>query len=560
MAETGLPFPWERIIGRTPDFSPNALAQFSGPLRKLAQETTYLRAYLEALPIEQIGVPQYYPELSRSLQSLPVPNLIYPIKQGLFVHIYPDPSAERNYYIPLTPALTVELNGVMKEVDLRLLDWADQIGQAEDEDRADVFLQCLDRICTIQSGGPNGQLHVTPRELEAIRYLTLRDKVGLSVLEPLILDPYIEDISCSGRGSIFVEHKIFKSVKTSIVFTTLDELDEFVVWLGERIKRPVTLRTPIVDAVLPDGSRINIVYGRDIAKRGSNFTIRKFAEEPLSIVQLIGFGSLTYVMAAYLWMVIEEGLNVFVSGETASGKTTLLNALTTFILPDAKVVTIEDTPELQVPQANWLREVVRDTGNSAKSASVDMFALLKAALRQRPDRILIGEIRGVEGNIAFQAMQTGHGVMATFHASSVQKLIQRLTGNPISVPKTYIDNLDVVVIQSAVRGPDGKTVRRVLGINEIVDYDPESNSFSFITTFRWRPDDDTFEFPGNMNSFVLEEKLAKRRNLPESRKREIYVELQRRARILEKLHLKGGIDGFHQLFKVTTEAYKQGLI
>jgi flagellar protein FlaI len=560
MAETGLPFPWERITGKAPDFSPNALAQFPEPLKKLAQEVPFLRAYLEGLPLEKFGVPQYYPELSRSLQGLAVPNLIYPIKQGLFVHIYPDPTAERNYYIPLTPALTVELDGLMKEIDLKLLDWADQIGQAEDEDRADVFLQCLDRICTTQPGGLNGQIHVTPEEMAAVRYLTLRDKVGLSVLEPLILDPYIEDISCSGRGSIFVEHKIFKSVKTSIVFSTLDELDEFVVWLGERIKRPVTLRTPIVDAVLPDGSRINIVYGRDIAKRGSNFTIRKFAEEPLSIVQLVGFGSLTYVMASYLWMVIEEGLNVFVSGETASGKTTLLNALTTFILPDAKVVTIEDTPELQVPQANWLREVVRDTGSSAKSASVDMFALLKAALRQRPDRILIGEIRGVEGNIAFQAMQTGHGVMATFHASSVQKLIQRLTGNPISVPKTYIDNLDVVVIQSAVRGPDGKIVRRVLGINEIVDYDAESNSFSFITTFRWRPDDDTFEFPGNMNSFVLEEKLAKRRNLPESRKREIYVELQRRARILEKLHLKGGIDGFHQLFKVTTEAHKQGLI
>ncbi|HPL29513.1 MAG TPA: type II/IV secretion system ATPase subunit, partial [Anaerolineae bacterium] len=409
-------------------------------------------------------------------------------------------------------------------------------------------------------GENNGQVHVSPQQIEAVRYLTLRDKVGLGVLEPLIQDPYIEDISCSGVGHIFIEHKIFRSIQASIVFSCMDELDEFVLWLAERIKRPVTVRNPIVDAVLPDGSRINIVYGRDIAKRGSNFTIRKFAEEPLSIVQLIAFGSLDYTMAAYLWMVIEEGLNVFVCGETASGKTTLLNALTTFIIPDAKVISIEDTPELQMPQANWLREVVRDTGNSERSTAIDMFTLLKAALRQRPDRIMIGEIRGIEGNVAFQAMQTGHGVMATFHAASVQRLIQRLTGNPINVPKTYIDNLDVVVIQSAVRGPDGRMVRRVLSINEIVEYETRSDSFSFITTFRWKPDDDTFEFPGNKNSYVLEEKLARRRNLPESRKREIYQELQRRARILERLHRRGGVDGFHQLFKVIAEARKQGLV
>jgi flagellar protein FlaI len=510
--------------------------------------------------VEEIGIPDYYPKLSRSLQNLSVRNLIYPVGQGLFVHIYPDPSGDRDFYIPVTPELPVELGNLMQEVDLKLLNWAEQIGQAPDEKRAEVFLSCLDRICGTRPGQNNGRLHVSPEQYEAIRYLTIRDKLGLGVLQPLMLDPYIEDISCSGMGCIFVEHNVFESTKTSIVFSCLDELDEFVVWLGERIMRPVTLRTPIVDAVLPDGSRINIVYGRDIAKRGSNFTIRKFAEEPLSIVQLIGFGSLTYTMAAYMWMVIEEGLNVFVCGETASGKTTLLNALATFVLPDAKVVSIEDTAELQVPQANWLREVVRDMGGMEKGASVDMFALLKAALRQRPDRIIIGEIRGIEGNIAFQAMQTGHGVMATFHAASVQKLIQRLTGNPISVPKTYIDNLDVVIIQSAVRGPDGRIVRRVLSVNEIVDYEPDSDSFSFITVFRWRPEDDSFEFPGYNSSYVLEEKLAKRRNLSESRKREMYHELDRRAKIIERLHTKGGFDGFHQFFKVITEARRQGLV
>ena len=456
----------------------------------------------------------------------------------------------------------IHLNGLERDIELKLLEMAEEIGQAEADDRGQVFLDSLDKILTAERPShkrKSKKIHVTKAELEAIRYTTLRDKVGVGALDPLLGDPYIEDISCSGLGSIFLEHKIFKSLKTSIVFTSHDELDAFVVWLGERIKQPVTLRNPIVDAVLPDGSRINIVYGRDITKRGSNFTIRKFAEEPLNILKLIEFGSINSMMAAYLWMAIEDDLNLFVSGETASGKTTLLNALTTFIKPDAKVVSIEDTPELQVPQENWLREVVKHMGAGKTGASVDMFDLLKAALRQRPDRILIGEIRGVEGNIAFQAMQTGHGVMATFHASSVEKLIQRLTGNPIDVPKTYIPNLDLVVIQMAVRGPNGGLLRRILSINEIVDYDPNSNSFSFVTAFRWRPDNDTFEFPAYMNSFLLEEKIARMRGYTEMNKRKIYDDLNKRARILEKL--KGqNIEGFKELFQLMTEARRQGLI
>ena len=196
---------------------------------------------------------------------------------------------------------------------------------------------------------------------------------------------------------------------------------------------------------------------------------------------------------------------------------------------------------------------------SKTGASVTMFDLLKAALRQRPNRIMIGEIRGEEGNIAFGAMQTGHGVMATFHASSVEKLIQRLTGAPILVPKTYVPNLDLVVIQMAVRGPNGNTLRRILSINEIVDYDPSTNSFSYITAFRWRPDDDTFEFPAYMNSFLLEEKVARMRGYTEQNKRKIYDDLNKRARILEKLGAQK-IGGFKELFNIMTEARRQGLI
>ncbi|MCC6603690.1 MAG: type II/IV secretion system ATPase subunit [Anaerolineae bacterium] len=563
MADVLLPFPEEKIDYRKISRGDDFLRGFAPNLREAAMEKPYLAAYLAALPIDEIGIPDYYPTPDRSLGKLERRNLIYPIRKGNFVHIYPDEQSERDYYVVIEPTLGINLNGISREIELKLLDMAEEIGETDEEDREKVFMESLDKILTVKSS-KNGKtkdkrLQVTPLEMEAIRYTVMRDKIGVGALDPLLNDEFIEDISCSGIGVIFLEHKLFKSLKTSILFSNHEQLDAFVVWLGERIKQPVTLRNPIVDSVLPDGSRINIVYGRDITKRGSNFTIRKFAEEPLNILKLIDFGGITSTMAAYLWLAIEDDLNLFVSGETASGKTTLLNALTTFIKPDAKIVTIEDTPELQVPQENWLREVVKNMGADDQGASVTMFDLLKAALRQRPNRIMIGEIRGEEGNIAFGAMQTGHGVMATFHASSVEKLIQRLTGAPILVPKTYVPNLDLVVIQMAVRGPKGNTLRRILSINEIVDYDPATNSFSYITAFRWRPDDDTFEFPAYMNSFLLEEKVARMRGYTDQNKRKIYDDLNKRARILEKLGAQK-INGFKELFNIMTEARRQGLI
>lgn len=561
MEQVDLPFPKSNIDQIAHGGNGLTLEQLPMPLQGIAQQHSFLLEYLQALPIAEIGIPTYVPKLLRAMGKIKVRNLIYPTNvNDLFIHIYPDPKGARDCYIAVEPLLTVPLNGLVKKVEDKLLDLAEKIGQAAEDERKKVLLEAVDTICTTTPENKASKLLVTERELEALKYRFVRDKLGLGILQPLLEDPYIEDISCSGLGNIFIEHKIFKSLKSSLYFPSHEDLDDFVIQMGERIRKPVTLRNPIVDATLPDGSRINIVYGRDIAKRGSNFTIRKFSDDVISVLNLVEFGSMNYLIAAYLWLAIECDLNVFVVGATASGKTTLLNALTTFIKPNAKIVTIEDTPELQVPHANWVREVVRQMSKDNKSGGVDMFDLLKAALRQRPDRILIGEIRGVEGNIAFQAMQTGHGVMATFHASSVQKVIQRLTGEPINVPKVNIDNLDLVVIQSAVRAPDGSSVRRIVSVNEIVDYDSASNTFSFITAFRWRAEDDVFEFPGDMNSFVLEQKVAAKRGLPESKRRSIYSDLRKRAVILEKIHKRGGATSFDKLFEVISEAYKQGLL
>jgi flagellar protein FlaI len=251
-------------------------------------------------------------------------------------------------------------------------------------------------------------------------------------------------------------------------------------------------------------------------------------------------------------------MNVFVAGESASGKTALLNAVTTFIPPLSKIITIEDTPELQVPHANWIREVV-SSSKAEGEGGVTMFDLLRAALRQRPNEILIGEIRGKEGNIAFQAMQTGHSCMATFHAASIEKLIQRITGEPISVPRAYLDNLNIAVLMGMVRLPNGKIGRRITSIAEIVGWDPLTQSFNIAEAFHHDEATDRFDFVGYMTSFVMEFKIAPRLGIPSNKKGKIYEEIDRRARILEELHRGRGIKGFYEVLDVLSKAQQQGL-
>lgn len=546
-------------------------------LQEACKQNKHLLDYLRLIPVSEVGVPGYFTKLTRAQGDLPKKNLIYRISDNLFVHMYSEPGGGRPIYIPIEPSLTQDMSQVLPEVESKLVDVAGGMTAAEsDAERKEAILKLVDRVCVVHRNGSTSsssntkdgkgskvasktKVQVTPEQLEAVKYLMVRDKVGMGTIDVMTKDTYIEDISCAGLGPIFLEHKIFKAVRSAITFETHEDLDDFVLRLSEQIKRPVTLRNPIVDATLPDGSRINIVFGREVSRRGSNFTIRKFTETPLSIIELIEFGSISYEMAAYLSVVIEDGMNLFVVGETASGKTTLLNAVTTFIPLSHKIVSIEDTPELQVPHANWIREVSRAPGQGEKGASVSMFDLLKSALRQRPNVIIIGEIRGEEGSIAFGAMQTGHEVMSTFHASNVEKLIQRLTGNPISIPKTYIDNLNVVVCQNAVKLPNGKLGRRATSISEIVGYDSTTNTFSYVEVFRWNPVTDTFDFVGRRNSYLLEDKIALKRGIPPDKKMQVYSLVERRARILEKLHKEKGVRDFYELLKVLARAQEERL-
>ena len=538
-------------------------------LQEQSQAQPHLWAYLHSPGVEEFGPPEYVPVLGREHMEIARPNLIYPTGKGIFIHIKPDNNDARDFYIAIEPNRIPGLDELMQEVDRRMVDYVDALEDAEDKERrAEVLTGLVDRICQVRQAtgsifnrvfqkSASKKIQVTESELEGIKYLIVRDKTGMGPLEPMISDDQIEDISCSGVGPLFIEHKVFGGLKANISFATPDEIDRFVLRLSEKIGRPVTFREPIVDAVLPDGSRVNIVFGGDVSKRGSNFTIRKFSSEPLSLLDLIGFRSLSYEMAAYLSFMLREGQNIFVVGETASGKTTLLNAMTAFIRPNAKIVTIEDTPEVQVPHPNWTRGVVRGSTRDASGASVSMMDLLKAALRQRPDEIIIGEIRGEEGAVAFQAMQTGHACMATFHASSVEKLIQRLTGNPINVPRTYIDILNVVVVTSQVALPNGNPVRRVISINEIIGYDPSTDSFSLVEIFRWNPYTDEHEFVGHHNSYLLEHVVSPKRGISPNNRRRIYGELEQRAHVLKRL-AESGHTSFRDFYSVMAKAYREG--
>jgi flagellar protein FlaI len=561
--------PFELQKKRNGDDSCNVLDLLSKQAKEAFKNSPHVTDYIQMLPIDKYGMPKYFAVLDKNLASDKNPNFIYPGKGEVFIHILSDQADGRNVYIPIEPTSLINIGPLMLEIERRLLEMAEELGSFSmktTEDQGIAFGKCIDRIAGRNGSGAKSPglfgkhikpLVLSPRQVRAIKYLIVRDKLGLGALDPLVNDKYVEDISCSGIGPVFLEHKVFSSLKTVINFPTNEDLDEFVMRLAERVKRPVSVNKPITDATLPDGSRINIVYGTDVSKRGSNFTIRKFSEVPSSVTQLIDWGTLDYKMAAYLAIMLGEGMNCFVCGETASGKTTTLNAITTFIHPNAKIVSIEDTPELQVPHQNWIREVVSQT-KEGDTSGVNMFDLLKAALRQRPNEIIIGEIRGAEGAIAFQAMQTGHSVMATFHAASVERLIQRLTGNPINVPKAYMDNLNVVIIQSAVKLPTGKMARRMVSISEIVGYDPIAQSFSFIEIFQWDSTTDTFLFTGDGNSYLLEYKIAPKLGIPIHKKRRIYNELERKAKILEKLNTQG-VKNFYELLAVLAKAQRDGL-
>jgi flagellar protein FlaI len=312
--------------------------------------------------------------------------------------------------------------------------------------------------------------------------------------------------------------------------------------MGERIGDPVSDSNPIVDSTLPDGSRLNVIYSDDVSVQGPSLTIRQGDETPLSINQITKWGTLSPQLTAYLWLCLENEQTVFVVGETASGKTTTLNSIMSFIPRDSKIYTAEDTAEVLPPHDTWQQLLTREGGGEDNS-DVDMFDLVSAALRSRPDYIIVGEVRGEEGRMAFQAAQTGHPVMLTFHASDIVSMIQRFTGEPINVPETFMDVADVALFQNRVKQGDD-VLRRVTSVQEIEGYSKEMDGVVTRQVFNWDPVEDEINFQGMNNSYVLEEQIATLLGYADTR--EIYDELDFRARLIERM-IEENILGYHEV-------------
>jgi len=362
---------------------------------------------------------------------------------------------------------------------------------------------------------------LTEYQVEKLLYLLKRNFLGYELIDPIKHDINVEDISCDGYNSpVFVYHSGYEQI-ISNVYHGEEELDDFVIKLAQRSGKGISKRLPQVDTTLPDGSRAQLTLGKEVSDHGTNYTIRQFKDVPFTPIDLINWNTFSLDEMAYLWLAIENHKSLIFAGGTASGKTTSLNAVSLFIPSNTKIVSIEDTREVELPQRNWIASVTRPSFSDDDQGDVDEFDLLEAALRQRPDYIVMGEIRGEEGRTLFQVMSTGHTTYTTFHADSVDEVLKRFTTDPINVSKTMFTALDLVSIQTQTR-VQGTKVRRNKSLTEINHYEAENDEINVQDVYQWQAETDEYLKMGDSNTLEeikfdrgwtdekLEEELFKR--------------------------------------------------
>jgi len=391
-------------------------------------------------------------------------------------------------------------------------------------------------------------LKIEPDTYEKIVYYLFRDFIGLNEIEPIIRDYYIEDIECNGVNTpVYVIHRIYRNMRTNIVYKDIEGLASFVEKLAQKCGRYISYANPLLDGTLPDGSRVNSTYTKDITSRGPTFTIRKFTKIPWTPTQLIAMHTICPEMFAYFWMLVQYKSNIMIAGGTASGKTTLLNAIAFFIPPEARVVSIEDTRELNLPRENWIPSVARTAIGTKKVGEVDLFDLLKNSFRQNPEYVIVGEVRGKEAFVLFQGMASGHSSISTMHADSVETMIRRLQTPPIELSPTLVNTLDVVAIQTHAIVNKQET-RRLRKISEIISVSQDGTVVTN-TPFMWNPADDKFYFKKDSRVF---EKISIRYGIPVS---DLYKELDRRIKLINEL-VNRKVFGFEEFEKEINEYYK----
>ncbi|MCH8329659.1 MAG: type II/IV secretion system ATPase subunit, partial [Nanoarchaeota archaeon] len=495
-------------------------------------------------PITPINFSPEIPNLARITDKTKI-NVRYSlIAPFSFAHIYWDSKTSEVIYEIEEPHMDEKEKQYKKEI-ISAMETIISIGEVVERDR-ETFLKYIDkmlRFLSIELG-----IELPHESYKKIYYYLCRDFLGFNEVDPLLRDYFIEDIECNGvETPIYVVHRIFRSIRTNLIFMDLKKLTNFVEKLAQRAGKYISYANPILDGTLPDGNRVNATYTKEITTRGPTFTIRKFTKTPWAPPELVSLKTLSPEMVAYLWLLIEHKMNILIIGGTSSGKTTLLNAMAFFIPPEARVVSIEDTRELNLPRENWLPSVVRTSIGTKGVGDIDLFTLLRSSFRQNPDYVIVGEVRGKEAYVLFQGMASGHSSISTIHADSVDTVIKRLQTPPIELPPTLLNVLDCVCIMTHAVVNKQET-RKLKEIVEIINVTSEGIALTN-TPFLWNPVDNNFYFKKNSKIF---EKISIRTGL---KIEEIEFEFKKRTQLIYRLYQEK-IFTFTKFQEVINEYYK----
>ncbi|GAB6878099.1 type II/IV secretion system ATPase subunit [Halorubrum gandharaense] len=515
----------------------------SGAESRVDQLRRRLKRTWEMLQGSDIEVRPFRPGVDGALSSFVVPDGEREVDRywvnapyAYVVVTYDDAASEHQYYA-VEPDLDdferTLLRRIVNDIRDPLL-YRDGVGHADEETLRDELENLLEQY-GVEAGMDT---------FHTLLYYLYRDFRGFGKIDPLLHDRHIEDVSCDGYElPIFVYHDEYTDIETNVSFKQ-EELDNYVIRLAQQSGRHISVGDPIVETTLPDGSRAELALGEEVTPRGSAFTIRQYADEPFTPIDLIDYGTFSIEQMAYFWLCIEHNKSLIFAGGTASGKTTSMNAVSMFIPPRAKVLTIEDTRELSLYHDNWLSSVTRERLH--EGTDIDMYDLLRSALRHRPEYIVVGEVRGEEAVTLFQAMNTGHTTFSTMHADSIETVINRLENEPINVPRAMVQSLDMLSIQTLSRFGDQR-VRRAKVIGEIGGIDQRTGELDYSSAFNWDPESDTFQRnDSELLSEIQEERGWKRSAL--------LSEMQQRERFLEILS-ELGVTGYRRFTALVNEYY-----
>ncbi len=488
----------------------NEIKHSKGLKERIKEEFSDIISYMRVLTRENLKLEPYTADKFGELVSFDgisgyVEKERYWVNQPFaFVSILYNDKKKEYLYCTVEPELSTFERMVLETLYENILDTLtlyDTSNQKKSEILDNKILELIDGY----------SIDMETASIHKILYYVKRDYIGFERIDAIMKDPYIEDISCDGSNiPIFVYHRKYQNIKTNLSFEA-GKLDSFVMKLAQCCEKQISIGDPLVNSTLPDGSRLNASLGKEITFRGSTFTIRKFREHAFTPTDLIKNGTYTSEILAYMWLAVENGKSILFAGATAAGKTSALNAISLFIPSMAKIISIEDTHELVLHHLNWIGSVTRESFSKNTSArEIDMYELLRQALRQRPEYILVGEIRGKEAMTLFQAMNTGHTTYSTMHADSINTVISRLEGDPINVPRVMIQALDILCIQMLIQmegKKEGKRVRRLDSMIEFTGIDPQTQDLRFNEIYSLDMRSDTFRTSGR--SYVLEAIMAR---------------------------------------------------